>query len=803
MKRRRSGRSRDGARTDAPPPEAREPAPVPLRGRDLALAGLMIAAAWALLFAPQLFAGRIFVSSDAAAFRPFAEFSRERWLLLHQRTFWNPYVFLGLPGSASLADARPQYLPDAWLSVWDLATARVPLLLPMLAHLAGMLGMAALARAVWGVGLPAMVWAAFAWGLLPNLLVPLALGHDAQLMAISLTPPVLLAAHGVLAAARPAGFVSAALGLALAIALVLVSGHPQIAAYAAALAALFACERAARFGRPRRLALVALAAGLGLALAAPVWYPALRYVAQSVRGGAAGGITASEVAAWSLAWRDFASFVWPFAVGSAWPTYWGGLAYTDYPPYFGVTVCGFVLLALPRRGEAARGLVLVLLGASAAAWLLSLGVHLGLPFTLLRRYVPFLGGFRVAVAVLIVAQLAFVLLAARGLDRALRAAWIDRVGRRVAVACGAGLAIALLAAVTLRFGPLREPYAQAVLAARPEMEAGVADRAARRAGEDLALRALLVAGVLAALVVRRRVKALSRPATVAIVGLLAADLLTVSAPILLRTSGEPARLAASPPSALAKAASEDPAARALALDRPAFYSNEWIGWRVRSVSGYHGAVSRAWQELFHARFDITGVSRAVGVRFVGGAAARAFGPPDYEPVGDPREGVRRLLGAPGRAYAVPEVVDLGREADVLDAMHSSGFDPLRQALVVGGAAAGRYPGSEGCAMRWLRDDPDSLALEVRTPAPTFVVIADAYFPGWRATVDGRPATIQRVDHVLRGVGVPAGRHRLAMSYEPEGWRIGRRAAAVGVMVWLVVALACSLVVGRDALGTRR
>src|SRR5207247_8915107 len=131
-------------------------------------AALALAVAWGVLFAPQLLEGRVFVRGDAAAFRPFADLSRARWLERHERTFWNPYVFTGIPASASLADARPQYLPDPALDAWErLAGAPLlpPLALPLLLHLAGMLSAALLAGELWGAGAAGMAWAGLAWGL--------------------------------------------------------------------------------------------------------------------------------------------------------------------------------------------------------------------------------------------------------------------------------------------------------------------------------------------------------------------------------------------------------------------------------------------------------------------------------------------------------------------------------------------------------------------------------------------------------------------------------------------------------------
>src|SRR6185503_13344459 len=79
----------------------------------------VIVIVWAALFAPQLFAGRVFTLGDATVFSPFAELSRTRWLERHERTFWNPYVSMGIPAVASLADPRPQYLPDALIDLYE------------------------------------------------------------------------------------------------------------------------------------------------------------------------------------------------------------------------------------------------------------------------------------------------------------------------------------------------------------------------------------------------------------------------------------------------------------------------------------------------------------------------------------------------------------------------------------------------------------------------------------------------------------------------------------------------------------
>jgi uncharacterized membrane protein YfhO len=63
-----------------------------------------------------------------------------------------------------------------------------------------------------------------------------------------------------------------------------------------------------------------------------------------------------------------------------------------------------------------------------------------------------------------------------------------------------------------------------------------------------------------------------------------------------------------------------------------------------------------------------------------------------------------------------------------------------------------------------------------------VVLADAWFPGWNATVDGKPAQIYRAYNLLRGVVVERGDHEVIMLYRPTSVFIGMAMAAVGMLL---------------------
>jgi uncharacterized membrane protein YfhO len=68
------------------------------------------------------------------------------------------------------------------------------------------------------------------------------------------------------------------------------------------------------------------------------------------------------------------------------------------------------------------------------------------------------------------------------------------------------------------------------------------------------------------------------------------------------------------------------------------------------------------------------------------------------------------------------------------------------------------------------------------------VVRDGYFPGWRATVNGRAAPVERVEAVHRGIALAAGRSAVTLVYEPPGLRAGLVVAGLGMAAAAAAAL---------------
>ena len=64
-------------------------------------------------------------------------------------------------------------------------------------------------------------------------------------------------------------------------------------------------------------------------------------------------------------------------------------------------------------------------------------------------------------------------------------------------------------------------------------------------------------------------------------------------------------------------------------------------------------------------------------------------------------------------------------------------------------------------------EPDRVTVQATASRPALMVLADNYYTGWKATVDGRETPIIRTNHTLRGVVVPAGTHAVEFTFHPD------------------------------------
>jgi hypothetical protein len=132
----------------------------------------------------------------------------------------------------------------------------------------------------------------------------------------------------------------------------------------------------------------------------------------------------------------------------------------------------------------------------------------------------------------------------------------------------------------------------------------------------------------------------------------------------------------------------------------------------------------------------------------------------------------------------------------LTAIGSAGFDP--HSVVITGepipGLAGGIPGAGSPGTAHITDyGAEKVTIDAQASRPSELVLSDTYYPGWDVTVNGKPAQIDEVDYLLRGVRVPAGTDRIVFTYDPQSFTVG----------WIVSLAASILLIGAVVFGLRR
>jgi hypothetical protein len=150
--------------------------------------------------------------------------------------------------------------------------------------------------------------------------------------------------------------------------------------------------------------------------------------------------------------------------------------------------------------------------------------------------------------------------------------------------------------------------------------------------------------------------------------------------------------------------------------------------------------------------------------------------------GDPKQGARALLQGqdywvqenpeamprvwvPRQVHAIPE-----DEAVLAELLHDD-FDPAQTAYVPEPLDLPDACGGEG---EVLHEVPSEVTVAAHMRTPGLLILADAWYEGWRAFVNGAEVPIVRTDYLLRGVQLAAGESTVVFRYEPAGFVWGTR-----------------------------
>jgi hypothetical protein len=776
----------------------------------------MLALAWPAL------GGRFLVNPHSDQYKAgfaFRDFAAQSLRAGDGIPLWNPYLFGGMPYVAAMhgdifypTALLRMVLPTDVAMTWGFALHLL---------LAGWFTWAFLRAA--GLGVAGALVGGIAYMLSGTVASYASPGHDGKLFVSALLPLALYAVHRGIADGRRWAWGL----LALVTGLGVLSPHPQLLQYSLLTTGAYALYLAFRGSVPatigagnesagavtppagRRVGrlLAALGAiGLGMGMGAIQYWPVREYVEWSPR---AGGRDYDYATSFSLPIEELIN-TWVPQFSGLLDAYWGRNGIHLHSEYLGVTALLLGAFALRGRSLASlAGFRWFWVGALVLSTLWALGGNT--PFyQVVYAIVPGTKFFRAPSTMLYVVGFSTAVLAALGTERIARG---DLSRRTLGAAALAALLIGLMG-VSGGFTNL----AQGLLGA----ERGDLIDANASAVVGGSIRSTLVAFALCAVAgvaVARRWSPLAVAAGVG--ALTAVDLWSIARHYWM--FDRPARelFASDAVIEYLKRLPEPARVFTLRLDANAApndpYLGDYDGLMVHgirvSLLGYHGnelgrfrrlaqrdegyaaiANPNFWA-LTNTRFLYTNTPQVPfeGATLVAGPARNSAGTMVY---------LYRLPGEAQDAWVTPLAIK-APDDQVLATIQDPRFNVRAAALFAPDAAIAAAPTPEvppaplALPVTVRRPAPDRITVSLASPAPAgaALVVSENYYPGWRAIVDGKSATVERADYVLMGVSLPAGAREVELRFESPYYETGKRVSQ-GALLAAVLLIGWGAMAGR-------
>lgn len=622
-------------------------------------------------------------------------------------------------------------------------------------------------------------------------------GHDGKLFVSALFPLALWVLYKGIRQGRMWSWGA----FALIIGLCVLSPHPQLLQYTLLTSGAYALFLAfsavdgpalARDVAMKRLGAALLAVIIGLAIGAVQYLPVREYVAWSPR---AGGL-ADYQSATSYAWppEELLNTYLPQFSGLL-GNYWGRNIIHLHSDYVGAIVlvlagAGFIgFKSNARRKQLTFWLVALII---SLLWSLgSATPFYHIPYAL----IPGTKYFRAPATIFFVGTLAIALFACAGAERFLQ----GRVGRKYLLGWLIGGGIIALLASSGGLTNFAETFAD-----ERRVDLVQANNGALVAGawRSFVFVALVVAVGFAFL----RDKLSRQEVAWILVALVAIDLWTIERIYWMFSAPANVIYASDPIVDILKA--EPQPVRVLAVpfqDAPqhdAFVAGDALmTHRIRNVLGYHGNQLGRYNELTgensdlqrvfspnviqltNAKYLLTNISEVPflpNVTRVKGPVRNAAGEDVY---------LYRFAGDNPYAWVTPVAVKAPDDqvlATVLnprfDLKTAALFDTSANVRVSAGVKALPAPLNQTATVTHYA--PGNVSMNLSAPAPdsATLVVSENYYPGWMATVDGRPAKIGRADYTMIGVELPPGARNIELTFTSPTYQKGK------IITWIAIAI---------------
>jgi hypothetical protein len=138
-----------------------------------------------------------------------------------------------------------------------------------------------------------------------------------------------------------------------------------------------------------------------------------------------------------------------------------------------------------------------------------------------------------------------------------------------------------------------------------------------------------------------------------------------------------------------------------------------------------------------------------------------------------------------RTFIVHQTQIVNSNEQAIALMKAPHFDPaqtvvrLRQGDEQTGPVIAGQPSTRDSATI-VSYQPERVEIAAQLNSEGWLVLTDAYYPGWQAMVDDQPVDIQPVNVLFRAVSVPAGQHTVMFEFKPRSLKWGAYISGVSL-----------------------
>ncbi|KAA0893316.1 YfhO family protein [Oryzomonas rubra] len=131
-----------------------------------------------------------------------------------------------------------------------------------------------------------------------------------------------------------------------------------------------------------------------------------------------------------------------------------------------------------------------------------------------------------------------------------------------------------------------------------------------------------------------------------------------------------------------------------------------------------------------------------------------------------------------KGWLVPAAAVINEPAQRVGIMQNPGFNPAAVALVESppSIAMANPDGAVPLVQQRVTVpvyEGNRIVVDAAAPVNTLLVLGEKYYKGWYASVDGNKTEIVPVDHILRGVYLTPGPHRVEFVFDPLPFKVGK------------------------------